>query len=408
MTSADQESTIEAGGARPRGRGVWRRLLGVIVTSAVIGGAAAAAVVTVEALQRRADEAQAVVETIPPLPVAVARLERRDGYEATERFAGRVEAARSADLSFERAGRVSEVLVEEGDAVAEGDVIARLDVDRLQAERARLAADRARIEAQLRLAERTQARQQRLSRRGFAPEQALDEAVSNEASLRAELAALDAREASLDVDFEDSELRAPFAGRIAAQTVDLGAYVGPGVAVARILEVGRPQARIGLSVEQAARLESGLDYDIAVGERIWRARLAARRPDLDPATRTVSALFDLLDARDGGDAAPVFGEVARLSLSISVDDPGAWAPLTALQEGLRGLWTVYVAAPDEAGGYVLEQEAVEVLHVADGRAFIRTALADGALIVVSGAARVTRGRRVRPMERDRDAFTEVR
>lgn len=52
---------------------------------------------------------------------------RTDTLVATVNAAGRIDPARTVDLSFAAGGRVSEVLVAVGDSVAAGDVLARLD-----------------------------------------------------------------------------------------------------------------------------------------------------------------------------------------------------------------------------------------------------------------------------------------
>lgn len=170
--------------------------------------------------------------------------------------------------------------------------------------------------------------------------------------------------------------------------------------MATLLEIGRPQARIGAPPDIALSLDRAETHLIEIGDRVFEGRIAAVRPDLDPVTRTVGVLFDLYAPAQtpASGAAPtlVMGETARLRTTRSVPTEGAWVPLSALQEGRRGLWTVYVAAPD-ADGWRLTQEAVETLHVAANRAFVRTSLSEGALIVASGVNRVARGQRVRPV-----------
>lgn len=369
---------------------------GLIVTAAVAGAVFVGVMAAQQTLQQRAADAPTPPPT-PPLAVQTIQLERQEGYDAVERYAGRLEAARQTVLAFERAGRVAEVRVEEGDRVAADALIARLDVARLEAERARLDAEKTRLEAQLLLAQRTVERQRRLANRQFASEQALDEAVANEAGLAASIASIDAQRAALEVDIDDALLTAPFDGLIASRSVDPGAFTGPGAPVAEILEVGRPQARIGLSPEQAERLREGDVYPIEINGRMAEGRLVALRPDIAPTTRTVPALFDV--TMTGGARPPAFGEVARIGLTRRIEEPGAWVPLSALQEGLRGLWTVYVAVPaGEDEGWRIGQEAVEIIHIADGRAYVRTALPDGARIVAAGVNRITRGQRVQPID----------
>lgn len=368
--------------------------LGVLVTVFAAGHAA------VDTLHQRAASQDGVAPQ-PPLPVAVQPLRRQDGYEAATEYAGRVEAARRTDLAFERAGRVTSVFVDEGDRVAAEAPVAALDTDKLEAQRARLLAERRRLEAQLELAQRTQSRQERLNERGFATEQRVDETVTEQAALTASLEAIAAELASLEVDLDDSRLAAPFAGLIASRDVDPGAFVSPGTRVATLLEIQRPQARIGAPPEVAARLDPNATHQLLIDGAAYPATIAAIRPDIDPVTGTVAVLFDI-DAPMDGQAPFAVGETARLEVARRVEEPGAWAPLSALQEGRRGLWTVYLAQPDPEAGpdrWRIAQEAVETLHVADGRAYLRTSLPDGALIVSGGVNRIARGQSVRPVQR---------
>jgi membrane fusion protein, multidrug efflux system len=88
-------------------------------------------------------------------------------YTVTRRFTGQIEAAARTDLGFELGGRITEVLVEEGDVVASGTVLARLDTSALIPERAALEAELAALAADAELARLTLARNDALTERGF-------------------------------------------------------------------------------------------------------------------------------------------------------------------------------------------------------------------------------------------------
>ncbi|WP_029029732.1 efflux RND transporter periplasmic adaptor subunit [Salinarimonas rosea] len=368
-----------------------RRVLSIVLQIGVVAAVGAGVLGGVGVLRDRADaRAEAARAEPAPLPVSVTRLVREDGYTVEDRFLGRLEPARAADLAFERAGLVVAVLVDEGDAVAAGAPVARLDVAALEAERARLVAQRDQIAAARDLAGRTLARQEALGDAGHASTQRLDEArlaAAVEAARAAEIAAAIAR---LDIDLDKAILRAPFAGTIAARSVDEGAVVAAGAPVVSLMESAAPIARVGLSPEAAAALAPADRVRLAIGEESLPARLVALRPDLAPATRTVTALF----APDRPPTA-AFGTTVALHLPRRVETPGYWLPVAALSEGRRGTWSVLVA--EEAGGDAparVVREAVEVLHVADERAFVRGTLTPGTALVAGGAHRVTPGQAV--------------
>ena len=74
------------------------------------------------------------------LVVATQAIQEQPSYEVRRSFVGRLEARRSTDTGFELGGAVLRILVDEGDAVAKGQMLARLDTKRLGAKRAELEA----------------------------------------------------------------------------------------------------------------------------------------------------------------------------------------------------------------------------------------------------------------------------
>lgn len=355
------------------------------VLLAVIGASAAA----VSLLHARAE----VGASAPPptLPVTVARVTLEDGYVVEERYAGQVEPARKARLAFERAGLLTEVRVEDGRVVAAGEVVARLDARPLEIERRRLEAAAEQIAADLALGRATLERRRAVAERGFETGQSLDEARFAVAALEARAAEIEASLAAVGLDLEKSELRTPFAGTIAERRLDEGAVVSAGSELALLQETGAPRARIGLPPERAAALAPGEALTVEAGGREVAARLLSVSPHLDPATRTVAALFAL-----DPNARLAMGDVARLTLRRKVESRGLRAPLAALTEGERGLWTLYVVEETESGP-VARRSAVEALHVADGMAFVRGPLTEGRLIVTAGVNRLTQGQPVEPL-----------
>lgn len=316
----------------------------------------------------------------------------QDAYTVSTVFSGRIEAPREVALSFEQAGRIDAVLVEEGDRVAAGAAIARLDTRTLKADEAARLAERAVIEADLGLARRTLDRQRRLGAANAVAEARIDEARFAVQRLEAQIAQIDATLAGIRVALDKALLRAPFAGLIGTRTTDPGAQAAPGQPVAVLYEGGALRFRAGLTEDAAAAVAAGAAYTLEVAGSRRQARLTAVRRDVDPATRTVPMLFALED-----DGVVPLGAVGTVTLAQQVVGRGAWVPLSSLVEGLRGGWVVMVAA---AGGSVTVVEAVpvEVLHVERDRVFLRGAFGTGDRVVADGTHRLTAGQRVRIVE----------
>ncbi len=362
-------------------RRVMRATLNTSVTLAVLAASGGAVVYGSSFLAERA-EASAIVETADLIPVAVTPLLAEPGYSVSRHFVGQVEAAANVDVSFELGGRLAALLVDEGDLVNEGQLLAQLDTALLEAEQTRLEAARAATEAQLEFAEGRLLRAAALREEGFASEETLDQARATRDELTNRIAETDAAIAAVRINIEKSDLRAPFEGRVGQRVVDGGETLGAGGPVLTLIETAAPQVRVGLPLSVATETLS--DVTILINGAEHAARLAQLRPDIDPVTRTRTAVFDVQ-----GDIALAFGQTATLALETQVDLPGAWVALDALQEGLGSAWTILVV---EDG--TVRTAAVEVLHSDAENAFVRGTFEPGAQMIRTGAHRVVPGQQV--------------
>lgn len=363
------------------------RRLGSFALTLGVFGLCGAAVLAGQWLIARNDAGTRQVMALP-VPVRAMAVELAQGYAVTRRFTGQVEAATRADLGFELGGRLTGVLVEEGDTVAAGAVLARLDTAALIPERAALEADLAALAADSELARLTLARNDALAERGIRAIAAQDE--SRLALVRAEagMAAIRARIAGVDVRLAKSVLRAPFGARIGARLVDAGQTVAVSQPVLMLFEDTPPRLRVGLPPELAAQLRAGALVTVEVGGLRQSATVMHIRPDLDPNTRSRAVVLSL-----PGDGARLLGETAAVILDSAVTEPGFWAPLTALREGVRGSWSV-MALEAEGEGERTVPAAVEVIHTDGARVYLRGALPAGARIVAEAPDRVAPGQRV--------------
>lgn len=372
--------------ATSRLSGALRRVLTLTVTLLFCGGAAAAVFAGFSLIS---NEGNAVTgEAAPRTAVGVMRVELSPGYTVTRRFTGQVEAAARTDLGFEFGGRVTEVLVEEGDLVAAGAVLARLDTRALIPEREGLEAELAALAADAELARLTLARSDLLTDRGFRSVAAQDDARLALIRAEAGMAAVRARIAGVDVRLEKSVLTAPFAARIGARMADPGQTTAAGQSVLVLFDTAPARARIGLPPDLAAGLAVGDAVTVESNGVVLDATIRQIRPDLDPSTRSRSVVLTLPEA-----SAPVMGDTVALILTQRIDDPGFWAPLTALREGVRGAWSVMAIEPSAQGDRSLPA-AVEVIHSDGGRVFLRGALPPGARIVAEAPDRVAPGQLV--------------
>ena len=325
-------------------------------------------------------------EAAPSVPVEVATVTFSESYDIPRRFIGQTEARASLALSFELGGRIEALLVDEGEPVTAGQELARLDTDLLQAEAARLAASRAATASQLTYAEARLSRALTLQKEGFTSQETLDRALADRDELRNRIAEIEAAQMSVSINLQKSVIYAPLSGQVGERAVDGSETVQAGRNILTVIDRARPEFRVGLPLDVAA--DPLRDVRIDLGGHTFPATFKRFRPDIDPVTRTRTALFDLEMDTTGTEV--LVGQTAVLELTSTVAADGSWVPLDALQSGTGSVWTVMVVTEGK-----LKPAAVEVLHSDGARAFVRGSLEQGDEIVVSGAHRVVAGQNVR-------------
>jgi hypothetical protein len=147
---------------------------------------------------------------------------------------------------------------------------------------------------------------------------------------------------------------------------------------------------VGLPPAVASGLRPGESHPVQVGDRRLQASLSALLPELDAASRTVTAVLRL-PVND----LPV-GATARLSLERREQGEGFWLPTTALVAAEGGLWSVYVLEPSSgstppAQGQQVGRRLVDIVHSEGERSLVRGTLRPGERVIATGTQRVVPG-----------------
>jgi len=326
------------------------------------------------------------------------QIEREESFESNRVYAGTAVAKRASELGFKQRGEILELAVDMGDRVNKGDVLARLDAQGLQASlnganadvafaKATLAAQR----ADTQLASETEKRFRDLKLKGHVSAQTYDETrlalVAKQAQLNVAVASqarAEAAQSSARITLRESRIVAPFDGVIQHRHHDEGSQVAPGQAVFRLVADQQLEAHVGVPATVAADMTIAENYEIRWNQKLIDARLRAIPPEIDSATRTLTAVFEL------DDAALPLGAVLELRLARKIDAPGFWVPLSALTESDRGLWGVYVVNSNQ----LVERHLVEVVHTESDRAFVRGTLSSADRVIRTGVQRIVPGQRV--------------
>jgi RND family efflux transporter MFP subunit len=351
-----------------------------------------------------------------PIEVEVASVTSRSaGAQASVLNAsGYVTARRRATVSSKVTGKVVEVNVEEGMAVREGQVLARLDAATLRAQleltRAqRDAARRAVPETEVRLAEAelTLGRRERLQADGLVTEADLDQARAEVNSLRARLAA--AREqvtvAERQVALQETELdntiiRAPFSGVAISKDAQPGEMVSP-------VSAGGGFTRTGIStIVDMSSLEIEVDVNESYINRVTRGQPVTAVLDAYPdwsipakvitlvptadrqkATVLVRIAFDALDPR----ILPDMGVKVTFLREAGPDASTAARPVVLVPKGavrtVDGASHVFVVRQDS-----VERRAIQTAGADGDRLEVTAGLSAGERVVMSPPDDLAEGR----------------
>lgn len=326
-------------------------------------------------------------DTAPqPTIVTTDKVHIQQGFDTPVSLYGLIESAQASQLAFDTTGQVISILVDEGDSVGQGQIIAKLDEQRLVAKRGELSAALDRANANLTLAQLSEERITNLVDKKLEASQRLDEATASTKAALAQVSEIEAAINSLNVGLTKTTLTAPFSGIISRRFVDEGEVLSAGMPVLSITNQHSPQVRIAVPADMLDYFPPGESIAVTLNQKELRGKVVQHLPVRDRQTRTVDVLVSLprgLRSRPG--------DMASIAGSKHHKEVGSWVPVSALSNGVRGLWRIFVVDTDSN---ILQGRSIEVLYSDREQAFVRGALADGERYVTTGTHKLAPGQRV--------------
>jgi RND family efflux transporter MFP subunit len=172
-------------------------------------------------------------------------------------ISGELRAQREATVRAEIGGAVLSVFAEEGQPVKQGALLARIE-SRTQEDAYRSAQSMVHsAEEALALAEREQARTERLVKAGALAERDLESARNAATSLRAQRDDARARAVSAQKSLDDATVRSPITGLVARKKVNGGDVVSPGTELYTIIDPSSMRLEASVSSEQLGDVHVG-------------------------------------------------------------------------------------------------------------------------------------------------------
>ena len=322
---------------------------------------------------------------------------------------GYVVARRQATVSAKITGKLQDLYIEEGQKVAEGDVMARLDDSNAKAELLQAKANLAAAQAAADNIKPIYARDQKQAAAGFISAEALDTSKANYDAKQYALQIAQANVAVAQRNLDDTVVRAPFAGVITTKAAQPGEIVSPISAgggftrtgIGTLVDMDSLEVEVDVNENFINRVQAGQPATVKLNAYPdWNipAEVIAVIPTADRAKATVKVRvgFKLKDAR----ILPEMGARVSFLASRNADDAnangavhsGVGVPETAVQREQPSATTgvVYVIHGDR-----VERRAVQLGAVAAaGQLGVLSGLNPGDEVAIGDFAKLHDGARV--------------
>lgn len=212
---------------------------------------------------------------MPPMKVEAYVL-NPSAFQETIEVPGTIMAAEFTEIHPEIAGRIVRLNLTEGQTVAAGHLIAKIDDADLQAQLVK-------FQTQLEIAEQTEMRQSKLLALQGISRQDYDLSVLQVRTLKADIGIL-------KTSIEKTLVRAPFSGKLGLKNISVGAYVTPASLITTIQQTQNLKIDFHLPEKYAQGLKPGasVSFRTTGSNTSYPARVTAMAPGLTESNRTLN------------------------------------------------------------------------------------------------------------------------
>ena len=333
---------------------------------------------------RAADEAPADTAR-PALTVSTAQ-PQRSSLPLRLAANGNVAAWQEASIGAESNGlRLDEVLVNVGDVVKAGQVLARFASEMVQADVAQARASLLEAQAVAAEAAANAERARSLQTTGALSQQQIQQFTTAAQTAQARVESARALLQTQELRLRHTQVRAPDSGVISARTATVGAVLGTGTELFRLVRKGRLEWRAEVTSTELARIQPGAKTRItAASGAMAEGTVRMVAPTVDPQTRNALVYVDLPPKTDFR-----AGMFARGEFALGSSDA-----LTVPQEALvvrDGFTYVFVVGPQQR----VQQRKVQTGRRIADRVEILSGLEADTSVAVRGAGFLNDGDLVR-------------
>jgi len=296
---------------------------------------------------------------------------------------GTVQSRDEVSATSELGGRITSMLVNEGDHVREGQIIAQIDDATLQAQKNE-------VESQLSLAIDLFKRQKQLWEKEIGSEVQYLQAKNNKENLEKRLQ-------TLEVNLAKTKIRAPKSGVVDELRLKSGEFASPGLPIAVIIDHRRLKVVMEVPENYLGKVNEGdtiiLNFP-NIDEQRW-AIVSLVGSRINPRNRTFTAEA-LLTADSDGLIRPNMLVTAEIN---DYSEPQVLqVPINMVQQEIGGDKFVFVKGRRSDGQTVAVKQSITTGRVYRGQVVVKEGLEEGQILLLEGARNLRDGEPFSPLK----------
>ncbi|MGM0530600.1 MAG: efflux RND transporter periplasmic adaptor subunit [Bacteroidota bacterium] len=316
------------------------------------------------------------------IPVFVKEL-KPDTFRHFVNANGTVEAVQEAIVSPETNGQITEIYVEEGDRVQEGELMAKLNTSVIQS-------NIEEVKTNLELARKTFQKQKRLWEDSVGSEMEYLEAKNRKENLENRLGTL--RE-QLDM----SEIRAPFNGIVEEVNQKIGEMGNPGVQMMYLVNLKKLKVKSELAEQYMAHVHEGDPVRIrfpAYPEMVKTIPISRKGSVIDKGSRT----FAVEGRIDNYNEKIKPNQISIMEVNDYVNDSALIVPSEVIKQDMQGDY-VYILQEDQ-GSKDAQKVYIETGRTYNNQTILTQGVDAGEEVITSGYSEVSDGSQVQVKQRE--------
>ncbi len=320
-------------------------------------------------------------------------------YTISRTYIGQIKAKQETNISFEYAGKVSNIFVDVGDHIKKGQLLAQQNTQLLSYKKDELQAKIKQVKAQIHLNQTNLSRIKHLIKKGFSSKQSLDEVNAENQIFLAQIQELQATIKTISYQIDKSKLIAPFDATVGSRMLSVGEVVKTGTTSFLLIEKNHNEITLGVPGKLAQNLSLGQIFNVEINNNHKNAKLIAIGQQVNTSNRTVQLRLVFVEDTSNENVNKIThfnGQLVKVSIDQVVNKTGFWLPINAITDGIRGQWQVYLAnkinsSDTQEVTYKIKAMTINVIHTDKNSVYITGLALEEQIIVSQGLHRFVYG-----------------